>query len=511
MINQKKAKLLSIIIIGVLAYMFMPELVRAKGITKIYVVFTSSGLQGEARTYQIYHPDAKIMSNEEILGALKERCQGVEFIVADTRDQRKVIEKIKEEKESLDGVLFFGRPPYELASIGLPIVAVHPLWGQWQHPFFYYIKGKKLLASVLPVIPDVDETIYASRLEDIAGKIKLIQGISKMKGLRVLVVTDNLVLGDYEPSYLQTGPTKEDRKEYEKVYLNNLEEIFGTELVTIPQKELFGRINKVDQKEAEKIAKKWINEAEGIKGTNKEQIVRSAKLYLSMKELMAKYNTQAITTEGYCHFQPRGEGCGNLEGYPDGIPSQGLPSAQFFSDGIVATSETLIDALIIQQLVLYTTGKAGFCGDFMIDPPTETVTIGHCEFSLKLNPYSDEGKLPYIIRNLPLVEENKGGACVQVNLPIGKKVTVAIINMHQKKIHVFTGKTVNGENYFKHWVDVICRSKLIIKTNAKAIAENDDSETFGNHRVAFYGDLRQMFKDLGTLIGFEVVEVDISD
>lgn len=276
----------------------------------------------------------------------------------------------------------------------------------------------------------------------------------------------------------------------------------------ILQKELFERLDKIDQKEAEKVAGKWIDEAAGIKGTNEFQIIRSARMYLSMKELMDKYNTQAITTEGYCHFQPKGEGCGNLEGIPEGIPSQGLPSAQLFSEGIVATAETLIDPLILQQLGLFVTGKAGFVGDFMIDPPTETFTIGHCEFSLKLNPYSDDRKLPYIIRNLPLVQENKGGACVQVNLPIGQEVTAAIINMHQKKIQVFTGETVNGENYFKHWDDIICRSKLMIKTNAKAIAKNENNKAFGNHRVVFYGDLRQMFNDLGTLIGFEVVEID---
>ena len=49
---------------------------------------------------------------------------------------------------------------------------------------------------------------------------------------------------------------------------------------------------------------------------------------------------------------------------------------------------------------------------------------------------------------------------------------------------------------------------MAIKTNAKALAENIDCKTFGNHRVAFYGDFRQIFKDLGNLIGFEVIEID---
>jgi len=503
---QKNSKLVVIAIIGLLTFVLLSEPVRANENTKIYVVFTSSGLQNECRIYPIYHPDAKIMTNEEILGKLEERCEDVEFVVANTRDQQKVIKNIREKRESLDGVLFFGRPSDALTSVELPMIAVHPLWGQWQHPFFHGYKGKKILTSVLPVVPDKDESAYTSRLEDIVGKIKLIQAISKMQDLRVLVVTDNPVLGDYEPTGLQTGPTREDREKYERIYLKNLKETFGTVLVNTPQKELFERINKIEQKEAEEVARKWINEAEGIKGTNEVQIVRSARLYLSMKELMKKYNTQAITTEGYCHFQPKGEGCGNLDGIPDGIPSQGLPASQLFTDGIIATSETLIDGLLTQQLGLYITGRAGFCGDYLIDPYTEIAIIGHCE--LPLNPYGDDRKAPYIIRNLPLWEENKGGACVQVNLPVGETVTVAIISMHQKEICVFTGKTVNGENFFKDWDDLLCRTKLAIKTNAKALAENIDCKTFGNHRVAFYGDFRQIFKDLGNLIGFEVIEID---
>ncbi|MHA1488419.1 MAG: hypothetical protein ACTSRI_02050 [Promethearchaeota archaeon] len=477
--------------------------------TKIYVAFTSSGIQDAASIYPKYHPDAKIMSNEEILEALKEKCKNIEFIVNKniSQTQKAVSRDIKKQQENISGILFFGSPTEDLTTIGLPIVAVHPLWGNWEYPFFTISKDAKVVKTILPVIPDRDKHVYLSRIEDIAGKIRLIQAISKMKDLRVLVVTDMPILGFYEPDAFQTGSRKKEREEYEKEYLKNLEETFGTVLVPIPQNELFEGIEAVKQKEAENVAKKWINEAQEIKGTNEFQIVRSAKLYLTMKKLMKKYNTQAITTEGYCNFQPAGEGCGILVGYPDGIPSQGLPSTQLLSENIVATSETLIDSLITQQLGLFFANKAGFNGDFMVDPATETVTIGHCE--LDPDPYgNDKKKAPYIIRNLPHWEENKGGACVQVNLPIGEKVTVAKISMHDKKICVFTGITINGEDYFKYWDDVICRSKLMIKTNAKAISENLDDKIFGNHRVAFYGDLREEFKDLAKLIGFEIIEVD---
>ena len=473
--------------------------------TRIYTVFSSSGLMPECRIYPIYHPDERIIPNEEILSELKKRCKGVEFVTPDNitahynqwvRSGGEFATEVaadirKQQKDKgVDGILFFGNPSDKIVSMRLPVVAVYPLWGQWMFPFNAY-KGKKVLTSCLPVIYDRDRSIYSSRLDDIAEKIRMIQAISKMKGRRMLLITDNPVLGAYEPELYQTGP---DRKKYERVYLDNLEKTFGSELVTMPQDELIKEINKIKEKEAKKVAGKWIREAEGIRGTNEVEIVKSAKVYLAMKELKEKYNAQAISAEGYCHFAAAG------------IPSLGLASTQFFTDGIIATSETLVDSMITQHLGLYITGRMSFQGDYLIDSLTGIVIIGHCEGPL--NPYGDDRKVPYVIRNLPLHEENKGGACVQINYPVGETVTLAKISMHGGKIAVFTGKTVSGEDLFKGWDDLLCRTKLAIKTNAKALLEDFDPQKFGNHRVVFFGDHRQKFKDLATLIGFEVVEED---
>jgi len=466
--------------------------------TKIYVVFSSSGLQGEVKIYPVYHPEKEILKNEKILGMLKERCKDIEFI-GETEPVKGekfnyAITNIINQKENIDGILYFGTPPDKLIKAGIPIVAVYPLWGQWM-PTFNFYKGEKVLTSILPVLYDKNRDVFSKRLDDIEKKLRLVQAISKMKGLRVLVVTDIPVLGEYEPTSFQI---EGNREKYEKVYLSNLKQIFGTELIVIPQIELFKEMNKIKDNEGKKVSEKWIKEAEGIKGTNEEEILKSAKLYLAMKNLMGKYNCGAITTEGYTVFANYKKGV---------IPSQGLPSSQFCTDGIVATSETLIDSLITQQLGLYIIGSTGFNGDYIIDPITDVCIIGHCE--CPFNPYGDERKIPYIIRNLPLWEENKGGACVQVKLPINEVVTVVKISMYKKKISVSTGKTVSGEELFEGWDDILCRTKLAIKTNAKALLKNLDWKTFGNHRVAFYGDYRQKIKDLAKLIGFEVVEKDL--
>ncbi|MFW6389739.1 MAG: hypothetical protein ACOCZT_01365 [Halanaerobiales bacterium] len=269
---------------------------------------------------------------------------------------------------------------------------------------------------------------------------------------------------------------------------------WGVKLVR-PQSEMVSRMDTVSDRKAEQITEKWVEEAVEIKGTNKNEIKKSAKLYLVMKEMMEEYDTTAITTEGY----------GEFINYEDGpIPSQGLPSSQLSTEGIVATSETLIDSLITQYLGLNITGFAGFNGDYVIDENINKAYIGHCE--CPFNVFGDERKRPYTIRNLPqysIEEQEKGGASVKV-----EKVTVVKIGLNEQKMSLFTGESKKGAQLFPGWDDILCRTKLAINTRADLLLKNVNWKAFGNHRVAFFGAYKQDFKNLAKLIGLEVIEKD---
>jgi len=482
---------------------------------RIYTVFNSTVMVGFR--YSVYHPNVEIFDDKKVLKILKKRCNEIDFIGKGWLS-KKVIERIKAQKGEIDGLLCLGAPSDELLSIGLPMVAVFRLWGQF-FPLSYNqndFKGKKVLTSCLPILPDKDPFIYSSRIEDIAGKINLIGAISKMRGLRILVITDKPPLGLWEPydfqiitekevpmrqelKRLESGDShlEERRINYEKIFIKNLKETFDAVLVPIPQKDLVEKLQVQDEEKAKEITKKWMDEASGIRGTNEAQILRSAKLYLAMKELMAAHNCGAIATEGY----------GTFPGGFSQMPSQGLPSSQLCTEGIVAVGETLLNSLITQQLGFNFIGSTGQDGDYFIDFFNNIAIVAHCE--APFNPYGDGKKVPYMIRNLPFYrKENTGGAVAQVNYPIGVPVTVVKIDINNKKIAIFTGETVSGEELFPYWDDLLCRTKVAIKTNAKALHNNRDWKTFGHHRVTFFGNYRQEFIDLAKLIGFEVVECD---
>ena len=181
------------------------------------------------------------------------------------------------------------------------------------------------------------------------------------------------------------------------------------------------------------------------------------------------------------------------------------------TEGVIATSETLVDSLITQQVGLWVTGSAGFNGDYIIDVENNKAYIGHCESPL--NPYGDERRAPYVIRNLPqwpIDEQEIGGACVQVKLPEDEPVTVVKVSVHDKKMAMFRGQTVNGEALFPGWDEILCRTKVAIDVDAKQLFEHLDWWAFDVHRVVFYGDHRQTFADLAKLLGYDLVVEDHS-
>lgn len=464
---------------------------------RIYVAFPSSGLFGSTDTYPLHHPDQQILTNEEILGEIESRCEGVEFTGGTAvEDAETTAANIAADAENIDGVLYFGAVPADLLDSDLPVVAVYPLWGQWQYPYDAY-SGQKVLTASIPLIADTDAATFRARLDSVADKIRLVQTVARMKGLKILIITDKPILGYYEPTTLQLEAEGWER--YEERYLGNLREL-GTDVVQCPQDEMLSTMETVNADEAADVTDGWMKEAVGIRGTNREEINKSARLYLAMKQMMDEYEADAITTEGYGIFMH----------YADGpIPSQGMPSSQLCTEGIVATSETLVDSLVTQQLGLFALGTTGFNGDYVIDEENNKAYIGHCE--CPFNPYGGDRRVPYTIRNLPqwpVDQQETGGACAQVFLPASETVTVAKISVHDQKLSLFGGEAVDGEALFPGWHDILCRTKMAIDTDARKLLDNLDWRTFGNHRVVFYGEHRQYLSDLAKLLDYEVVEKD---
>ena len=78
-----------------------------------------------------------------------------------------------------------------------------------------------------------------------------------------------------------------------------------------------------------------------------------------------------------------------------------------------------------------------------------------------------------------------------------------------KRITLYTGTSVDGNELYSEWDDIICRNKLPVKVeDAESILFHRDVLEYGCHRTATFGDLRERIKQLATFIDFEVEEWD---
>ena len=69
------------------------------------------------------------------------------------------------------------------------------------------------------------------------------------------------------------------------------------------------------------------------------------------------------------------------------------------------------------------------CDGIKFTGKTEPVDMEYTIGTVKGLETNDDRKVPYIIRNLPQYpadQQGKGGACAQVLLPAGEKVTIAL-------------------------------------------------------------------------------------
>jgi L-fucose isomerase-like protein len=179
-----------------------------------------------------------------------------------------------------------------------------------------------------------------------------------------------------------------------------------------------------------------------------------------------------------------------------------MPYLAFFqlnNEGLLGVCEADLEATISQLIGQYLTQRAGFVSDPVIDSSSSQIIYAHCVAPNK--PFGKVGSaFPYRIRSH--AEDGKG-ASVQVSLPPGETLTTIKVNLLAKKMTIHQARSVgNIED------ERACRTKLAAEADVEKILRNWDYQTFGWHRVTFYGDFREDFRNLATLLGLVILEED---
>ncbi len=486
--------------------------------TTIFTVFTSAGCGctgsgGAPMTFT---------TNDQILSALQQACNGVNFIVWEgTRST--AYDEIQKKKDNYDGVLIIGGidGDYRLAFTGLPTIAVYNLWEFMLHPYNLFATGEipeeailmggtdykdvKILTAQLDrrnlCAPSVSENMFM----DLVYKIKLIQVIKDLKETRILMVKrakDEIIAAvNYRGDINQSFP-----QDHNERYLHNFKEVFGAEIVQVEAGEFYETYKKINIRNAEEIAEQWINGARKVEASRSE-ITKTARGYLALEALREKYHCNAVST----HIRSV-SGSGKLEDRYN--PGLGLELG-FKTRGIQAVCQNYPDILISQVLAYLLTGRTSMLGDVIYDIYNSVEIVLHC--GIPINPYEDERRIPYTIRThaespvRDMPEEPGSSTGITAEWPVGEPVTFWEIHSLNRKIRLHTGEVVNGYEIYTGGEDldnVMCTAKIIARVDAKKLREQHLPSLYGIHTNATLGDLRQQIKDIAVLLGFDIIESD---
>lgn len=464
----------------------------------------------------------------EFLKKLKKKFPDVEFAGGDiiTSYVPEKVEKLKEEIKKSDGLILYTLGLYQefpplvkagndFLEAGVPTILANYIYGG---DYIFILLNESVRRKNLRVVPV--STVDPEKLEETIG---ILVGLIRLKGKRIVNITldePKIKLSEEDMGRLMTliGPglskAPDEAKEYitkiamggeyyidvkgidqchqwrrdEEKYRKNLKEIFGVEMVRVHPDELIKLCEKVDEKDAEKIAEHWMSGAQKVVIT-RETATNSAKLYLAIKELMKEKGADGIAID-----------CATLMMSGKLCAFSCMAFSQLNSEGSTGVCESDMDCAITMLLGRYITGRPGFIANNAYDLTNNRITYLHCTAPIK--PYGPEGpSLDYDI--LTHGDSRFVGASPAVKYPEGEDMTTVKISVLEKKVAIRHGKTagsVKGEEG--------CRNKVLVESNARRILENYDEKTFGWHRVSFIGEFREELITAARLLGLDVVEED---
>jgi len=277
---------------------------------------------------------------------------------------------------------------------------------------------------------------------------------------------------------------------------NDIRERFGPEVVDVTTEQMIAAHKAVDDKLATDTARNlFIRPADTIVEPSRAEIVKSAKMYLAMKQLMAEQRAQAIAVNclGGIPIQ--------ILGYPC------LGFAQLCDEGFVGACEADLDSTLTMLLFAYAFGKPGFITDPLFDTSKNAVIHAHCVSPTRMDgPGTSRASF-----NIRTHRDDNRGASLEVDLRVGQPITCAKF-IDDEAMLFSTGRIIEGKP--RQFDDRGCRTQITTAVNGDAQKMMDnwsvDMKKYRDirtllHRVVFYGDHTRSVHHLASLMGFKVI------
>jgi hypothetical protein len=386
----------------------------------------------------------------EYSNILRTGCPNIEFLPAPVPRTAEDVSAIMAGDSEVDGYVLCllglpGSPVGPIPASGRPVVVVNDLYGGG----IGTMRGPKVAL------------VSTSNSNDIVTAVRTFETIKRLRSSVLLNVTNR-----------------------DRVNPAGVMEDFGTQVQMLNGDDLDGAYKKADASQADTYAKGWIRKAEKVIEPTPEEIGKSGRMYIAMRDLLAARNAQGIAVDCLQLFYG-----GKMTAYPC------LGFCQLNDDGFVGACEADLQSAITMLVMTYLTGRPGYISDPVIDTSKNRIIYAHCVAPTKV--FGPRGTAnPYHIRSH---SEDRKGASMRSLMPLGQVVTSLKFIPGQKTVVMHTAKTVANIDD-----DKACRTKLAADIpNGQKMLEG---WTQGWHRVTVYGDYRNRVMTLSALLGIKVVE-----
>lgn len=422
---------------------------------RIRLVFTHPDPERQGWPYQYYDYEGR---KAMLVSKLRKGCPNVEFLPVTAKTAEEATPVLEADRD-VDGYLVYmlGIPSNANAVFAYskrPTLLVDDMYGGTGQFLSLYPQARQ---KGMPVAG-----VSSSRFADLVEAVKAFECIKKLRSSTLLDATDRDLTKTVE-LYKQT---------------------LGVTIRQVSAGELNTAYENADAAEARKWARAWIDNAEKVVEPSAEEILKSAAMYVGMRDLLTRHQAQGIAVDCLRLFY------GNkMTAYPC------LGFFQFNNDGLVGACEADLNSATSMLLVTYLAGRPGYISDPVIDTSKNQIIYAHCVSTNKV--FGPRGPSnPYHIRDH--AEDHKGAA-VRSLMPLGEMTTSLKLIPAQKTVVMHQARTVANIDE-----DRACRTKLAAEpADARKLMAGWD---YGWHRVTVYGDLKVQLETVSHLLGFKVVE-----
>jgi hypothetical protein len=277
-----------------------------------------------------------------------------------------------------------------------------------------------------------------------------------------------------------------------------LEEKYGVDFKYVSFAELQDEWDRVTndkdiQDKARQISNNLSQNAKAVH-LKKDYIINDVNFYLTVKELMKKYDCNSFTVDCF-------EICPTkITHNKQFVPC--LTHSLLKDEGFPSVCEGDLNAFLAMSVEMYLAKKSVYMGNPVFNKENNIVTIHHAVPGLKMKGLDN----PDITYELQHFTEPGWGTVIQYDFSqdIGEKVTLARFNPAGTRLVVSCGTIVGGGPRSEY----SCATTTVEIKLPDAAGFYKEQANTGHHLSLVYGDYTEQLKQLGEIMGFETTCIE---